>query len=136
MSIIIGGVRDWPRLTMRLAAIIRADLRVQRAEYEEEKRRAGGWLDYCVHGTYIGTWWGPDYMCGTCEMGVTDDEIALGSARVIVDRWDTRMSMVNNVIDSCRDAGEALPDDVRERLVDWALEPMREAPEPVRRHLP
>jgi len=24
---------------------------------------------YCRHGTFIGSWWGPDYMCGWCESG-------------------------------------------------------------------
>lgn len=24
---------------------------------------------YCRHGTFIGSWWGPDYMCHMCEMG-------------------------------------------------------------------
>lgn len=25
--------------------------------------------DYCIHGTYLGSWAGPDYMCGACESG-------------------------------------------------------------------
>lgn len=24
---------------------------------------------YCEHGTFIGSWWGPDILCGKCEMG-------------------------------------------------------------------
>lgn len=24
---------------------------------------------YCKHGVFIGSWWGPDYMCFRCEMG-------------------------------------------------------------------
>ena len=24
---------------------------------------------YCEHGTFIGSWWGPDLMCLACEMG-------------------------------------------------------------------
>jgi hypothetical protein len=24
---------------------------------------------YCRHGTFIGSWWGPDYTCGACESG-------------------------------------------------------------------
>jgi len=24
---------------------------------------------FCRHGTFIGSWWGPDYMCHACEMG-------------------------------------------------------------------
>jgi hypothetical protein len=28
---------------------------------------------YCEHGTFIGSWWGPDLMCWRCEMGDPDD---------------------------------------------------------------
>lgn len=24
---------------------------------------------YCKHGVFIGSWWGPDLMCGRCESG-------------------------------------------------------------------
>ena len=24
---------------------------------------------YCKHGNFIGSWWGPDLMCFACEMG-------------------------------------------------------------------
>jgi hypothetical protein len=24
---------------------------------------------YCRHGTFIGSWWGPDFLCTKCEMG-------------------------------------------------------------------
>lgn len=24
---------------------------------------------YCKHGNFIGSWWGPDILCGECEMG-------------------------------------------------------------------
>lgn len=24
---------------------------------------------YCKHGTFIGSWWGPDIMCFKCEIG-------------------------------------------------------------------
>lgn len=29
---------------------------------------------YCKHGTFIGSWWGPDVLCGYCEDGTTDAE--------------------------------------------------------------
>lgn len=32
---------------------------------------------YCIHGTFTGSWWGPDYICGYCEDGVTAAEWAL-----------------------------------------------------------
>lgn len=35
---------------------------------------------HCRHGTFVGNWAGPDYMCGYCEMGVTDEEYAAGIA--------------------------------------------------------
>lgn len=34
---------------------------------------------YCAHGTFIGSWWGPDVLCGACEGGSdgysTDEEL-------------------------------------------------------------
>ena len=29
---------------------------------------------YCEHGTFIGSWWGPDYLCGWCEAGTSREE--------------------------------------------------------------
>ena len=29
---------------------------------------------YCEHGTFIGSWWGPDILCGWCEQGVSAAE--------------------------------------------------------------
>jgi len=29
---------------------------------------------YCPHGTFVGSWWGPDYLCGLCEDGVPVDD--------------------------------------------------------------
>jgi predicted alpha/beta hydrolase len=31
---------------------------------------------YCRHGTYVGDPFGPDYLCGACEMGDDDEEEA------------------------------------------------------------
>ncbi|TXH12514.1 MAG: hypothetical protein E6R03_12665 [Hyphomicrobiaceae bacterium] len=31
--------------------------------------------DYCEHGTYVGGWAGPDYLCHYCEMGYTPEEV-------------------------------------------------------------
>lgn len=28
---------------------------------------------HCRHGTFIGSWWGPDILCGACEMGDEDE---------------------------------------------------------------
>jgi hypothetical protein len=44
-----------------------------------------GYIPYdevnCKHGTFVGTAGGPDYMCGYCEMGVTDEEWEEGRRR-------------------------------------------------------
>tara|TARA_Y100001949_G_scaffold162077_1_gene154904 strand:- start:76 stop:552 length:477 start_codon:yes stop_codon:yes gene_type:complete len=29
----------------------------------------------CEHGTFTGSWWGPDYMCGMCEDGVSQEDV-------------------------------------------------------------
>jgi hypothetical protein len=31
---------------------------------------------HCKHGTFVGGWAGPDYMCGYCEDGITDEDYA------------------------------------------------------------
>lgn len=30
---------------------------------------------YCEHGTWIGSWWGPDILCGLCESGIPMEEL-------------------------------------------------------------
>lgn len=37
-------------------------------DYDED---FGDERQWCQHGTFIGSWWGPDYLCGLCEMGAT-----------------------------------------------------------------
>lgn len=56
------------------STVARVALRLVRREKQHrleyrERRRKEGWLEYCVHGVYIGTPFGPDYMCGKCEDG-------------------------------------------------------------------
>jgi hypothetical protein len=36
---------------------------------------------YCKHGGYVGDPYGPDYMCGTCEAGISALELALNAAK-------------------------------------------------------
>ena len=46
---------------------------------EDEDERLGYDADhsdprqYCRHGTWIGSWWGPDYLCPHCEAGEPED---------------------------------------------------------------
>lgn len=41
-------------------------------DYDDERSPS----EYCKHGTFIGNWAGPDYMCGPCEDGISDAEWA------------------------------------------------------------
>jgi hypothetical protein len=38
-------------------------------DYQDDSQR-------CEHGTFIGSSWGPDVLCGWCESGVTAAEVA------------------------------------------------------------
>lgn len=35
-------------------------------EFDWDRNNAS---QYCVHGTFIGSWWGPDLLCPQCELG-------------------------------------------------------------------
>jgi hypothetical protein len=48
------------------------------AEWDEELGYDADHQDdsqYCKHGTFIGSWWGPDYLCGWCEDGISVAEV-------------------------------------------------------------
>jgi hypothetical protein len=48
------------------------------AEWDEELGYDADHQDnsqYCQHGTFIGSWWGPDYLCGWCEDGISVAEV-------------------------------------------------------------
>lgn len=46
-------------------------------DYQDDAQR-------CIHGTFIGSWWGPDYLCQYCEDGTTIEEFeAIGHYHVI-----------------------------------------------------
>lgn len=32
----------------------------------------------CEHGKFIGSWWGPDILCGYCESGISTEEMERG----------------------------------------------------------
>lgn len=58
----------------KLALSIVARLKKAKAEHQYGD-------EYCIHGTYVGWWGGPDYMCGYCEDGISIYEYALMGAR-------------------------------------------------------
>lgn len=77
---------------LRIALGILKQIKAQYAEWEED-RRDNGWTSRnptCKHGTYIGDPYGADYLCGYCEDGTSEYELALGQAHKIVqdDRAD------------------------------------------------
>lgn len=49
-----------------------------RAEHVNCGRNCGlaDWF-YCQHGTFVGSAYGPDYLCGWCEDGISDYDYAL-----------------------------------------------------------
>jgi len=64
---------------------------------------------HCKHGTFVGNAYGPDYMCGPCEMGVTDEEYA---------EWQQEAAVQNSKSRAARQAWDYIFDtiaDERER---------------------
>lgn len=60
---------------------------------------------HCVHGTYVGDWAGPDYMCGPCEDGLGIYDYALRCAWQWLDghREDTMREPVKMLAQSMSD---------------------------------
>lgn len=52
---------------------------------------------YCRHGNFIGSWWGPDILCGNCEMG--EDP----TLQEMLDQYDERIRKLNEHIKYARD---------------------------------
>jgi len=70
---------------VRAALPIVKRLKQRDADYWED-RRVNGRSNYCHHGHFVGDPYGPDYMCGMCEDGITTYEEAIEEARVVVQR--------------------------------------------------
>lgn len=54
---------------------------------------------FCEHGTFMGSWWGPDYMCGWCEDG----------ASVEIMTW----CQLNTTVRNLKASSEAIPTWIR-----------------------
>lgn len=54
---------------------------------------------YCHHGKFIGSWWGPDILCMDCEIGEdpTLNEI-LQSTQVRIDKYEMYIEYLKNII--------------------------------------
>ena len=66
-------------------------------EYITDQEDQTSYLGYddthCEHGTFVGGWAGPDYMCGWCEDGVPYDEY-----RAIMDERAARRARYQRVL--------------------------------------
>lgn len=47
---------------------------------------------YCAHGTFIGSWWGPDLLCQWCELGISVEEVRAEQRAAAVERARTKQA--------------------------------------------
>lgn len=84
-----------PREVLKFAARVVAELKLREEHRFCEHRRycehAAVRREHCKHGTYVGGWAGPDYLCGYCEDGIGDHEYALRVA------WDRQQAEAREV---------------------------------------
>jgi hypothetical protein len=74
------------------------------AEWDEELGYDADHQDdsqYCEHGKFIGSWWGPDYLCGWCEDGIS-------RAEMIEIHKAQRRREIQKLLDTERDLNAAL----------------------------
>lgn len=85
-------------------------MRVALEVLHEIKSGERGDRTHCEHGTYTGTWCGPDYLCGPCEDGLSPYEYALAAA------WGWLRSTRERQV---RETFAAICDAVNDRTVSW-----------------
>ena len=77
---------------------------------------------YCEHGTFIGSWWGPDYLCHWCEAGVSVEEMRESLRQQAIHQLRSRLVPLADV----SDLFNTMPAHDRVRLivhcVPWAME--------------
>lgn len=103
-----------------LALPVLKRLKAERAEYEEECKRAarqGFAPHYCPHGMNL--WVDYDPICGPCEEGLTVYEQALAVARDLFATYLQRLEWF-----MAHPGG--LPQPVLEGLVEWVVEPLQQ----------
>lgn len=74
-----------PKAYALMAIRMKNDLVAEAEERSNWDRRNQWGEQYCVHGTNVGTWDGPDLMCGWCEDGASHYTVALHWAYT---RWE------------------------------------------------
>lgn len=80
-----------------------------------ERRNPDTGEQYCKHGVNVGTWDGPDLMCGACEEGVSDHDWAMGQAYAM---WRRDRSTVGRLV------SEAITDTIRDVCVELGANPL------------
>lgn len=74
---------------------------------------------YCVHGTWIGSWWGPDYLCQWCEDGISVDEMHAIFARQAA--YEAEQAELRHERLIAQLAGEDFGPTTRALLIDWVV---------------
>jgi hypothetical protein len=76
--------------------------RMLRMLLDDLRNRRYADAEHCKHGTYVGNWAGPDYMCGACENGISDFAYAVACIKA----WlhDNRVVISSKVLAALVDA--------------------------------
>lgn len=102
-------------------------IRAQRAEWEEsagQYAREGFRPRTCVHGTSL--WVDYDPICGPCEDGLSDHEVALIAGRHRAKQVHEMIAVVTSFVASARTLGA--PESVTRAAMDWLLSELPEVP--------
>lgn len=104
-----GNEMRLPIQYARLAIQVKWELIAESERSNWDRRDSWGAMR-CIHGTNLGTWDGPDYMCGPCEAGWSILEFAYDYA---VTEWRRErmrreqalhLAVIDAVCDAMRDA--------------------------------
>lgn len=112
-------------LMLALAVAYMRRLDERRRTYEEECRRdsAQGYRPhYCIHGMNL--WTDYDPICGPCEDGYTDRELALAQAHTDVRSYMARLNAVNAFTTSAKEAGQDVGRTLTDTIWDWVQGPL------------
>lgn len=82
---------------------------------------------YCDHGTFIGSWWGPDILCQWCEDGISAEDFQRVMAERRHDSLVHRATYalyddVSDIVRSRRDSISGNPDG----FADWVASVLRD----------
>jgi hypothetical protein len=61
---------------------------------------------YCPHGAFIGSWWGPDYLCGACEQGISAAAYRYSGIQRNIFAWEDRLGWFCRLADNTAEVVE------------------------------